>query len=226
MPTAYEKTYGAVAFYDVDGTAIFDTESDLGLWTTMDEEPSPGPKWIRVDVPGADGAVDLSRALAGQTTYEMREIRLGFGGKCADHATALALVHQMRRALHGARVRVETLLTAQIGGYYIADCECDGIAYASGDVEVTVTATADPFIRVGNQTLALPFVGPDVRRLRPIDGRVPSHARRCHRQLRLPHRRGRGAAVVGQGREPVRRERMAVLGQPAARPVRQCVGMA
>ena len=162
MPTAYEKTYGAVAFYDVDGTAIFDTESDLGLWTTMDEEPSPGPKWIRVDVPGADGAVDLSRALAGQTTYEMREIRLGFGGKCADHATALALVHQMRRALHGARVRVETLLTAQIGGYYIADCECDGIAYASGDVEVSVTATADPFIRVGNQTLALPFVGPDV----------------------------------------------------------------
>lgn len=156
MPTAYEKTYGAVKFYDLGGTAIFDTEDDLGLWTTMDDEPSPKPKWIRVDVPGADGAVDLSRALAGQTTYEMREIHLGFGGKCADHATALALVHQMRRALHGARVRVETLLTAQIGGYYIADCECDGIAYASGDVEVSVTATADPFIRVGNQTLALP----------------------------------------------------------------------
>lgn len=157
MPTAYEKTYGAVKFYETDGTPIFDTEDDLDLWTTMDDEPSPEPKWIRVDVPGADGAVDLSRALAGQTTYEMREIRLGFGGKCADHAAALALVHQMRRALHGARVRVETLLTAQIGGYYIADCECDGIAYASGDVEVTVDATADPFIRVGSQTLALPF---------------------------------------------------------------------
>lgn len=162
MPTAYEKTYGAVKFYDVDGTAIFDTEDDLDLWTTMDDEPSPEPKWVRVSVPGSDGAVDLSRALAGQTTYEMREIRLGFGGKCADHATALALVHQMRRALHGARVRVETLLTAQIGGYYVADCECDGIAHASGDVEVTVNATADPFIRVGNQSLALPFVGPDV----------------------------------------------------------------
>ena len=156
MPTAYEKTYGAVKFYAVDGTPIFDTESDLGLWTTMDDEPSPEPKWIRVDVPGADGAVDLSRALAGQTTYEMREIRLGFGGKCADHAAALALVHQMRRALHGARVRMTTMLTAQISGYYIADCECDGIAYASGDVEVTVTATADPFIRVGTQSLALP----------------------------------------------------------------------
>lgn len=162
MPTAYEKTYGAVKFYDLGGTAIFDTEDDLDLWTTMDDEPSPEPKWIRVSVPGADGAVDLSRALAGQTTYEMREIHLGFGGKCADHAAALALVHQMRRALHGARVRVETLLTAQISGYYIADCECDGIAHASGDVEVSVTAAADPFIRVGNQTLALPFVGPDV----------------------------------------------------------------
>lgn len=162
MPTAYEKTYGAVKFYETDGTPIFDTEDDLDLWTTMDDEPSPEPKWIRVDVPGADGAVDLSRALAGQTTYEMREIRLGFGGKCASHAAALALVHQMRRALHGARVRVETLLTAQIGGYYIADCECDGIAYASGDVEVTVNATADPFIRVGNQTLALPSTSIDM----------------------------------------------------------------
>lgn len=157
MPTAYEKTYGAVKFYDLGGTPIFDTEDDLDLWTTMDSEPSPEPKWIRVDVPGADGAVDLSRALAGQTTYEMREIHLGFGGKCADHATALALVHQMRRALHGARVRVETLLTKRVSGYYVADCECDGIAYASGDVEVTVNATADPFIRVGSQTLALPF---------------------------------------------------------------------
>ena len=162
MPTAYEKTYGAVKFYDLGGTAIFDTEDDLDLWTTMDDEPSPEPKWVRVSVPGADGAVDLSRALAGQTTYEMREIHLGFGGKCADHATALALVHQMRRALHGARVRVETLLTKRVSGYYVADCECDGIAYASGDVEVTVNATADPFIRVGSQTLALPFVGPDV----------------------------------------------------------------
>lgn len=157
MPTAYEKTYGAVKFYDLDGTPIFDTEDDLDLWTTMDSEPSPEPKWIRVSVPGADGAVDLSRALAGQTTYEMREIHLGFGGKCADHATALALVHQMRAALHGARVKVETLLTKRVSGYYIADCECDGIAHASGDVEVTVNATADPFIRVGTQTLALPF---------------------------------------------------------------------
>lgn len=156
MPTAYEKTYGAVKFYETDGTPIFDTEDDLDLWTTMDDEPSPEPKWIRVNVPGADGAVDLSRALAGQTTYEMREIRLGFGGKCADHATALALVHQMRRALHGARVRVETLLTAQIGGWYVADCECDGIADADGGVVIDVRATADPFIRVGGQTLALP----------------------------------------------------------------------
>lgn len=160
--TVYEKSYGSVKFYEPDGTAIFDTEDDLGLWTSVDEEPSPEPKWVRVSVPGADGAVDLSRALAGQTTYEMREIALQFVGKCASHAAALALVHQMRRALHGARVRMETVLTAQISGYYIADCECDGVALTSGEVTVDVTATADPFIRVGNQTLALPFVGPDV----------------------------------------------------------------
>ena len=155
MPTVYEKSYGSVKFYEPDGTPIFDTEDDLGLWTSVDEEPSPEPKWVRVSVPGADGAVDLSRALAGQVTYERREIALQFVGKCASHASALALVHQMRRALHGARVRMETVLTAQINGYYIADCECDGVALTSGEVTVDVTATADPFIRVGNQTLAL-----------------------------------------------------------------------
>ena len=157
MPTVYEKSYGSVKFYETDGTPIFDTEDDLGLWTSVDEEPSPEPKWVRVSVPGADGAVDLSRALAGQVTYERREIALQFVGKCASHAAALALVHQMRRALHGARVRVETVLTAQVGGYYIADCECDGVALTSGEVTVDVTATADPFIRIGNQTLELPF---------------------------------------------------------------------
>jgi len=156
VPTVYEKSYGSVKFYEPDGTPIFDTEDDLGLWTSVDEEPSPEPKWVRVSVPGADGAVDLSRALAGQVTYERREIALQFVGKCASHAAALALVHQMRRALHGARVRMETVLTAQISGYYIADCECDGVALTSGEVTVDVTATADPFIRVGNQTLALP----------------------------------------------------------------------
>lgn len=155
MPTTYEKAYGSVKFYEPDGTAIFDTEGDLGLWTSVDEEPSPDPKWVRVDVPGADGAVDLSRALAGQVTYETREITLGFVGSCADHAAALALVRQMRSALHGARVRVETVLTARIGGWYLADCECDGTAYAGGEVEVEVKAWADPFIRVGTQTLAL-----------------------------------------------------------------------
>lgn len=156
MPTVYEKSYGSVKFYEPDGTPIFDTEDDLGLWTSVDEEPSPEPKWVRVSVPGADGAVDLSRALAGQVTYERREIALQFVGKCASHAAALALVHQMRRALHGARVRVETVLTAQVGGYYIADCECDGVALTSGEVTVDVTATADPFIRIGNQSLELP----------------------------------------------------------------------
>lgn len=162
MPTVYEKAYGSVKFYETDGTPIFDTEDDLGLWTSVDEEPSPEPKWVRVSVPGADGAVDLSRALAGQVTYERREIALRFVGKCASHAAALALVHQMRRALHGARVRMETVLTAQVNGYYVADCECDGTALTSGEVTVDVTATADPFIRIGNQTLALPFDGPDV----------------------------------------------------------------
>ena len=162
MPNAYEFSYGNVIFEEPDGTPIFETTDDLGLWLCEDSEPSPEPKWVRVDVPGADGSVDLSRALTGQVQYERRNIAMRFAGKEADHATALALVHSMRRALHGARVRMTTMLTAQVNGYYIADCECDGTADAGGGVEVTVNATADPFIRIGNQTLALPSTAIDV----------------------------------------------------------------
>lgn len=158
MPNAYEFGYGEVTFAEPDGTPIFST-TDLGLWTSVDEEPSPDPKWVRVSVPGADGAVDLSRALAGQVTYEQREVRLRFEGQRDTHAEALALVHRMRRALHGARVRMTTMLSAQIGGWYVADCECDGTADADGGVTIDVTAVADPFIRVGNQTLTLPSTG-------------------------------------------------------------------
>lgn len=166
MPTAYEKAYGEVTFYDLAGTKIYAMTADLGLWLVEDTEPSPDPKWVRVDVPGADGAVDLSRALAGQVTYEMRDITLRFGGKCADHATALALVRTLRKALHGARARVETMLTGLAGGYYVADCECDGDADPEGIVTIDVRAQAEPFIRVGTQTLALAasprtFEGPD-----------------------------------------------------------------
>ena len=156
MPNAYEFSYGNVIFEEPDGTPIFETADDLGLWLVEDSEPSPEPKWVRVDVPGADGSVDLSRALTGQVQYERRNIAMRFAGKEADHATALALVHSMRRALHGARVRMTTMLTAQVSGYYVADCECDGTADAGGGVEVTVNATADPFIRIGTQTLELP----------------------------------------------------------------------
>ena len=159
MPNAYEFGYGEVTFAEPDGTPIFSTTADLGLWTSVDEEPSPDPKWVRVSVPGADGAVVLSRALAGQVTYEQREVKLRFEGQRDTHAEALALVHRMRRALHGARVRMTTMLSAQIGGWYVADCECDGTADADGGVTIDVTAVADPFIRVGNQTLALPSTG-------------------------------------------------------------------
>ena len=163
MPTAYEQSYGEVTFYTLTGTKIYAMVADLGMWLAEDTEPSPEPKWVRVDVPGADGAVDLSRALAGQVTYEPRKVALRFAGKKADHATALTTIRNLRKALHGARVKVETMLTKLSSGYYIADCECDGEAHTDGAIEVTVTCVCDPFIRTGTQTLALAGTSPTTK---------------------------------------------------------------
>ena len=156
MPTPYEYTYGDVKFYDLGGTLVLDTQaSAYALYLVEDTEPSPDPKWVRVEVPGADGAVDLSRALTGQVQYATREITLRFAGSQATHALALGVVRTFRKLLHGQRLRVATMLTTQVSGYYVADVECDGTADPSGIVEITVTATCDPFIRTGTQTLAL-----------------------------------------------------------------------
>lgn len=155
MANTYTKSYGSVKFHKLDGTLLFDSTATYDLWTSKDTEPSPDVKWIRVDVPGADGAVDLSRALAGQVNYDQREIDLQFSGRKADHAAAVAFVRTMRAMLHGARLRITTVLTGLAGGYYIADCECDGHAYPDGFVTIDVHAVADPFIHTGTQTLAL-----------------------------------------------------------------------
>lgn len=52
---------------------------DLGLW--LKKYPAitpPAPKISYVDVPGADGALDLSKALTGHMTYNRRTITMEF----------------------------------------------------------------------------------------------------------------------------------------------------
>lgn len=52
---------------------------DLGLWLKKYPEITPPvPKTNYVDVPGADGALDLSKVLTGHMTYNRRTITMAF----------------------------------------------------------------------------------------------------------------------------------------------------
>lgn len=52
---------------------------DLGLWLSKYPEITPPiPKTKTVDVPGADGALDLSKVLTGYATYNRRTITMEF----------------------------------------------------------------------------------------------------------------------------------------------------
>lgn len=179
MSNTHSKDYGAVRFYDLEGNMLFDTVEDYELWTSVDTEPSPDPKWVRVSVPGADGAVDLSRALAGQVTYNQRKIELRFIGSAGNHAGGVQLVRTMRSLLHGKRLRIVTMLTSLVDGYYVADCECDGKAYPDGTVVLDVNATAEPFIRLGTEYLTLPASGvtsPSYRMVDTVDAAIAKGA--------------------------------------------------
>lgn len=55
-----------------------DTYDDLGLVMTVNELKPPEPKFYKVDVPGGNGSINLTKALNGDTVYENRSMTFLF----------------------------------------------------------------------------------------------------------------------------------------------------
>lgn len=104
----------------------------------------PTPKTNVIDIPGANGSLDLTEALTGEVMYENRELSFTFltteklsGQGWADMISTIAT------ALHGKRLDI--ILDDDSDLTYNGRCTIDAFATSSIKQEITIVCDCDPF---------------------------------------------------------------------------------
>lgn len=118
-----------------------DLHEEYGLYVKSRSVPLPEPKLSFVDVPGGNGALDLSTVLTdGDTKFNLREVSVTFTSTGDYNAARDALA----RLTHGRVVRLSFSDDREHylrGRAWVSEWSYD----ASGIPEVTVTIHADPY---------------------------------------------------------------------------------
>lgn len=95
-----------VRFQDAAGTFSKHTRDDYNMYLTAPPEIGTAmPKTVYVDVPGADGKLDLTESVSGEISYENRTIKLEFAAKIEERFQE-NFIHQVNGDLHGKRLRM------------------------------------------------------------------------------------------------------------------------
>ena len=142
-------------FRDPDGAVLFSTADTDGVWLSSLDEPAPEVRTIYVEVPGSDGSLDLTEAVAGRPLYADREVTVGLSIVAATHPDAVRKVADLRQAVHGKAVRLETPDSRALGGYYSGRASMGEVEYPGEAAEVVVTVTARPWVVLGEHTVTL-----------------------------------------------------------------------
>lgn len=138
------------------------TYNDLGLILGKKEIGSPPVKENKVDIPGADGQMDMTDFF-GEPKYENVKHKFEFSALVSPD-DSLALFSRVKNALHGKKYRI--ILDDDPAFYYVGRChvssytdekgigtlsiECDCEPYKYKLAKTTVTQAID-----GTQTIAL-----------------------------------------------------------------------
>ena len=134
-----------VVKFKTSGGTTYDSVNDWGFNLTHCNEQKPAPKFERVDVPGANGSIDLSAALTNDIPFEDRVVELTFFKLCADHSAALTLANTVASRIHGKQLDVQTPDSAADSTWYHGDVEITSVAFEDRGCEVNVKCTCDPF---------------------------------------------------------------------------------
>lgn len=129
-----------------DGATTYNSVADWGFTLTHCDEQKPAPKFERIDVPGANGSVDVSTALRGDIPFKDREVELTFFKNCSDHDAAFALANTVASAIHGKQMDIQT-----------PDSYEDGDTWYSGDVEITECRFDDRACEIDVKAVCGPF---------------------------------------------------------------------
>ena len=110
----------------------------------------PSPKTISIDVPGSDGSLDLTEAVAGEVKYSNREIELEFGAMVErDHQAEFK--SRLMDALHGQIM--EVILDEDSEWYYRGRVTVEFEDVQSWRLKVTIKVDAEPYKQAINETV-------------------------------------------------------------------------
>jgi hypothetical protein len=118
------------------------TYNDWGLkWEDINIS-FPTAKTNYIDIPGADGQLDLSEALTGDIKYDNRKIKLTFNLN-SDYNKWNSIISEISNYLHGRKLKIISDL--DVGFYYYGRLEIDvdktNIVYG----EVVINADVGPY---------------------------------------------------------------------------------
>lgn len=125
--------------------------TDLSLVLTSKSIPLPKAKTYIVEIPGADGSLDLSTALTdGDVKYENRPITMMFKvlmpwAQLEQHKSTLA------KHLHGKIVKV--IFDTDDGYYYSGRCQVTDFNTDQMPADIKISLDADPYKYEINETV-------------------------------------------------------------------------
>lgn len=126
----------------------------FGVFVTSWEDDPPEPETSFVSVPGRNGDVDLTDALAGWPVYGDRTIKVGLAADAGrSKQDALFAFASVKRLVHGRRSRIE--FSGDPGYAYTGRATLGDVAYLRGAWTCTLTARCQPYKSRGTMTCHL-----------------------------------------------------------------------
>lgn len=117
-------------------------------WSMVSEEPvavePPQVKTNYVQVPGANGSIDLTNAVAGHVLYDNVEGSIQFIVTTSD---PIATYYTVMQFLHGMR---GTMAPADGGGTFTGRFSVDGYSVSDGQFKITIGYNVIPYINRGS----------------------------------------------------------------------------
>lgn len=121
------------------------TDESLGLKLISINFGAPEPALVKTEIPGKNGVLDQSEAVAGYITYKEREPELLFTLMANNEEEYASKIGAVRNALHGKKRKV--ILSSDPNFYYEMRCMVEETPENSIFSEITITGTAYPYKR-------------------------------------------------------------------------------
>lgn len=127
------------------GVKINDTHmlNDLGLaLSRTDCVQPPEPKTNIIDIPGADGQIDITESLSGRTLYNNRAITMEFG-RGLEKSAWPTMYSKIQSLFHGKQVKV--IFDDDTEYYYLGRATVSDYARTQMLGTLTITVSAEPY---------------------------------------------------------------------------------